>query len=190
VRQGVDLVISRDRRRHDRPVARVGADELGDLLRGVTGGVRLHVAVAEEAVLQQSLNLAHAHEPRVCAPRAVGVVVLLGEAQVAGRGSAVLVDELLGRHLSRALVDLQAEDRAALRVRGILELAAASHTVYRCSQWADPGVKPAIKSSDRPVRPRPRACVATGRSGCSHRSTGRLYPCKMCDSERVRMYSD
>ena len=24
-------------------------------------------------------------------------------------------------------------------------------------QWADPGVKPAIKSSDRPVRPRPRA---------------------------------
>ena len=57
-------------------------------------------------------------------------------------------------------------------------------------QWADPGVKPVGDPSDRPVRPRPRARVATGRSGCSHRSTGRLYPCKMCDSERVRMYSD
>ena len=31
-------------------------------------------------------------------------------------------------------------------------------------QWVDPGIKPAIKSSDRPVRPRPRARVATGRS--------------------------
>ena len=46
--------------------------------------------------------------------------------------------------------------------------------------WADPGVKPVGDPSDRPVRPRPRARVATGRSGCSHRFTGRLIPCKMC----------
>ena len=52
-------------------------------------------------------------------------------------------------------------------------------------QWADPGVKPAIESSDRPVRPRPRARVTTGRSGCSHRSTGRLSPCKACCSAGV-----
>ena len=52
-------------------------------------------------------------------------------------------------------------------------------------QWADPGVKPAIKSSDRPVRPRPRARVATGRSDCSHRFTGRLSPCKVCHCMRV-----
>ena len=55
-------------------------------------------------------------------------------------------------------------------------------------QWADPGVKSAGDPSDRPVRPRPRARVATGRSGCSHQSTGRLFPCKTCHSERVRMY--
>ena len=55
-------------------------------------------------------------------------------------------------------------------------------------QWADPGVKPAIESSDRPVRPRPRARVTTGRSGCSHRSTGRLFPCKACCGMRVPMY--
>ena len=30
-------------------------------------------------------------------------------------------------------------------------------------QWADPGVKPAIKSSDRPVGPRLRTHAATGR---------------------------
>jgi hypothetical protein len=34
-------------------------------------------------------------------------------------------------------------------------------------QWADPGVKPVGDPSDRPVRPSPRARVATGRSGCS-----------------------
>ena len=53
-------------------------------------------------------------------------------------------------------------------------------------QWADPGVKPAIKPSDRPVRPRPRARVATGRSDCSHRSTGRLFPCKACYDQVIR----
>ena len=49
-------------------------------------------------------------------------------------------------------------------------------------QWANPGVKPAIKSSDRPVQHRPRARAATGRSDCSHRVTGRLLPCKACYS--------
>ena len=47
-------------------------------------------------------------------------------------------------------------------------------------QWADPGVKLASKPSSLPVRPRPRARVATVRSGCSHRSTGRLFPCNVC----------
>ena len=47
-------------------------------------------------------------------------------------------------------------------------------------QWADPGVKLASKPSSLPVRPRPRARVATGRSGCSHRFTGRLSPCNVC----------
>ena len=42
--------------------------------------------------------------------------------------------------------------------------------------------------SDRPVRPRPRFRVATGRPGCSHRFTGRLFPCKACCSTRVRVY--
>ena len=56
-------------------------------------------------------------------------------------------------------------------------------------QWADPGVKSFGDPSDRPVRPSPRARVATGRSGRSHRSAGRLFPCKACHSERVRMYS-
>ena len=41
------------------------------------------------------------------------------------------------------------------------------------------------KSSDRPVRPRPRARVATGRSDCSHRFAGRLFPCKACHNMRV-----
>ena len=44
-----------------------------------------------------------------------------------------------------------------------------------CSEWADPVVNPASKPSAPPVRPRLRTHVATGRSGCSHRSTGRLY---------------
>ena len=56
-------------------------------------------------------------------------------------------------------------------------------------QWADPGVKSVGDPSDRPVRPSPRARVATGRSGRSHRSSGRLFPCKTCHSERVRMYA-
>jgi hypothetical protein len=47
-------------------------------------------------------------------------------------------------------------------------------------QWADPGVKLASKPSSLPVRPRPRTRVATSRSGCSHRFTGRLYPCSVC----------
>ena len=54
-------------------------------------------------------------------------------------------------------------------------------------QWADPGVKSVGDPSDRPVRPRPRARVAMGRSGCSHLSTGRLFPCKTCHSERVHV---
>ena len=58
-------------------------------------------------------------------------------------------------------------------------------------QWADPWVKPAIKSSDRPVRPRPRARVGTGRSDCSvfapfHRPS--VPTCKACYSMRVLPY--
>ena len=44
-------------------------------------------------------------------------------------------------------------------------------------QWADPVVNPASKPS---VRPRLRTRVDTGRSGCSHRSTSRLYPSNVC----------
>ena len=67
--------------------------------------------------------------------------------------------------------------------RGIGHYSPESHPEPRGFpvQWADPGVNPAIKSSDRPG-PRPRARVATGRSDCSHRFTGRLFPCKACYS--------
>ena len=47
---------------------------------------------------------------------------------------------------------------------------------------------PPPRAASTPARPRPRARVATGRSGCSHRSTGRLFPCKACCSMRVPMY--
>ena len=55
-------------------------------------------------------------------------------------------------------------------------------------QWADPGVKLASKPSSLPVRPRPRTRVATSRSGCSHRFTGRLYPCNVCGVECAMTY--
>ena len=37
-------------------------------------------------------------------------------------------------------------------------------------------------------QPRPRARVATGRSGCSHRSTGRLFPCRVRHNVGVPWY--
>ena len=61
------------------------------------------------------------------------------------------------------------------------------HAVSRCS-GPTRGSSRRQKPSDLPVRPRPRARVATGRSDCSHRSTGRLFPCKVCCSTRVHMY--
>ena len=64
------------------------------------------------------------------------------------------------------------------------------HAISRCSDSSGPtrGSSRRQKLSELPVRPRPRARVATGRSDCSHRSTGRLSPCKVCCSTRVHMY--
>ena len=61
------------------------------------------------------------------------------------------------------------------------------HAVSRCS-GPTRGSSRRHKPSDLPVRPRPRFRVATGRSGCSHRSTGRLFPCKVCRSMCVPVY--
>ena len=48
-----------------------------------------------------------------------------------------------------------------------------------------PGGQAGAFLSSLPVRPRPRTRVATSRSGCSHRFTGRLFPCKVCRSMSV-----
>ena len=62
------------------------------------------------------------------------------------------------------------------------------HAVSRCS-GPTRGSSRRHKPSDLPVRPRPRFRVATGRSGCSHRFTGRLFPCKVCHNMGVPWYS-
>ena len=58
------------------------------------------------------------------------------------------------------------------------------HAVFRCS-GSTRGSSRRQESSDRPVRPRPRIRVATNRSGCSHRFTGRLFPCNVCHTVGV-----
>ena len=83
-------------------------------------------------MLQQRLDGGDAHEPAVSPPAALGAMQLLREPQAARSRRAILREVLLVAHPQLALVDLDAEDSASLRVCRVLARDRVSGVQSKC----------------------------------------------------------